>query len=215
MIKLFSHSEGNKLAVAAQLTEDVSELQERLWPCLLPDEKLYFQKIKHPKRKREWLGVRVLLADELGAYPGMTYNSDGKPELADDRKLSLTHTDNCVAFVISQNTNPGADIELIGDKIQRTAHKFTFPEKIPEKYAKDSRKYLYAVWCAKETLFKIHSKGNLDFRQQLFVEIDDLLPKGSFFGRIKTDNFDKAYRINYTFIKQAKREIIFTYSFGS
>jgi phosphopantetheinyl transferase len=202
------------LASAAQLTEDTEELKQRLWPCLLPDEKNYFEKIKHPKRKREWLGVRVLLAEELGEYPGMSYNSDGKPVLSDERKVSLTHSDNCVAFAISNDICPGADIEIIGDKIQRLAHKFTFPDKIPAKYAEDNKKYLYTVWCAKETLFKIYSRGNLDFKKQLFIQADEISEKGSFLGEIKTSDFNEKYRIHYAFIKQKEREIIFTYSFG-
>ena len=80
------------------------------------------------------------------------YDENGKPHLKDGKHISITHSFNFSAVIVS-NSIVGVDIEKQRDKIKIVAPKFIGYE---EQYLKDQDlvKKLTVIWCIKESLFK-------------------------------------------------------------
>ena len=196
------------------VNECSEKLKDLLYPFLSSEEKKQLDSISKEKRRAEWLGIRALIYEELGYYPGIVYDFNGKPVLQDKMNISVTHSNGLIGLVISEFDTPGADIEIVAERINRIAQKFTFPENFKRMKPNHRNRHLYAIWCGKETLFKIYSKGNLDFKENLFIDTRNLKTEGTMNAQIKTDNFEVDYNLNYHFFEYNNKEFIFTYYFG-
>ena len=75
-----------------------------------------------------FLSVRYLLSKADYNDDDLFYTEDGKPHLKDGQEISITHSHNFSAIIIS-NTPVGIDIEKKRDKIIRIASKFVGIEK--------------------------------------------------------------------------------------
>src|ERR1700741_5424441 len=90
-------------------------------------EKAYIESIGNGKRHLHWLGTRVLLRTMLNTseYIDCRVDEHGKPYLVDlPYQISLSHSFDYAAVMISKSKAIGIDIELISPKVERIAHKF-------------------------------------------------------------------------------------------
>ncbi|MBP6335059.1 MAG: hypothetical protein KA444_06255 [Bacteroidia bacterium] len=151
------------------------------------------------KRKREWLTVRALLSDLFAAkpVPQISYNDFGKPILSNGMGISISHTKEFIAILITSKNFAGIDLECLRERISVLASKFVSDEEAKSIPEINQTEYLHVLWGAKEVLFKIHSQKELDFRSQLFVSPFQYQSEGIISASINKDNFSKAYRINY------------------
>lgn len=210
---IFYQKKENYIATAAYTEETAEELFAEIGPELSEDEKLHLKSFKHPKRKKEWLALRVFLKRTTGNYPGIAYNEFGKPILPGSQQISISHSNNYVAFVLSPSGRPGIDIELMNKNIRRTAHKFTKLSQLPPIPDAKLKRHLYTLWCGKETLFKIYEKGELDFKKHLHIYGGKKSESGELTGLIKKGNAEKHCRLYYEFLIHQNKEIIITYGF--
>ncbi|MEA2042921.1 MAG: 4'-phosphopantetheinyl transferase superfamily protein [Bacteroidota bacterium] len=204
----------NNIAVTAEIIYDIDRLKKELFPLPNHTETEQFKRIKNKNRRAEWLSTRYLLKEILGKYPGIEYEYTGRPILKHKLNLSVTHSKGVVGIVLSEHDSPGADIEIVNERIQRIAEKFTKPELIIKNRPDNTNRHLYAIWCGKETLFKMYAKGNLNFKEHLFIDTRQLTEQGVMIARINTDDFTKNYKINYHFFKHNNTNYIFTYCFN-
>lgn len=91
----------------------------------------------------------------------------------------------------------GIDLETIRPAIQKIAHKF-----VNEKEAKDiplehKNEHLHVIWGAKEVLYKIYSKGDVDFRKHMNVDSFQYKNAGSVQARFHKKDFDKTFNVQY------------------
>lgn len=133
--------------------------------------------IKSSSRRLEFLSVRALLKDMLGEIPQIFHNSDGRPFLENGMKISVSHTRGYAAVVLSDDCNVAVDIEYMSGRVNRVADKFLRKDEIAE-----SEIERLVCWCAKETLYKLHSTDKLSFHEMKINELPDLnsCKKGSF-----------------------------------
>ncbi len=154
---------------------------------------------KSEYRKREWLTVRVLLKVLLPAEAtAIEYDSNGKPHLVNrDHSISISHTKNFVAVILSKNTGVGIDIETIQPRIEKIAARFVTKEE--ERFIEPSQKldYQHVIWGTKEVLFKIYGKGELHFLDNILTEKFILRERGELTGRINKGGFSKSYNVFY------------------
>jgi 4'-phosphopantetheinyl transferase len=153
---------------------------------------------KNYDRKLEWLSVRVLLAEMTGPEIRIFYNGNRKPFLTDQSyHISISHSNKLTSIIISRKHRVGLDLEFISDKIARLAGKFlTLPEE--EAVIHTCRRYhVYIYWCAKETLYKICDKQNINFREN--ISIDPFVParEGILSGKVHTDAIREDFVLNY------------------
>jgi 4'-phosphopantetheinyl transferase len=124
-----------------------------------------------------FLSVRKLLNESGYDDFDLYYDEFGKPHLKDGRHISITHSHQFSAIIISDQT-VGIDIELQREKIIKIAHKFNdddFHFLKVEKKEEYIRK-LTIIWGIKESVFKIRNERGISFKEHIKVrafEIED------------------------------------------
>lgn len=157
--------------------------------------------------RRGFLSIRHLLKKAGYSDLDLYYSEHGKPHLTDHKYISITHSFEFTAIIIS-DVSIGIDIEKQRDKIKRIAPKFIGYE---ENFIADLAnpvKELTVVWGAKESMYKLYGHKGLGFKahcqvapftmesEQTRARIvfkDDLLKFDVFFKEI--ENFMLAYVI--------------------
>ncbi|NAW52116.1 4'-phosphopantetheinyl transferase superfamily protein [Elizabethkingia argentiflava] len=126
----------------------------------------------HPKKIAELLMVRHMLHQLLPGYK-ILYKKNGEPYLEPaDYDISISHSFPLVAIAISDR-KIGIDLERVQDKILKIKHKFILDEFsfIEDDKEKD---YLTAIWCVKESLYKLHHSKFWSLKRNYKVEAFDL-----------------------------------------
>lgn len=102
---------------------------------------------------------------------------------------------------MSKKKRVGLDLEFMTNKILRIADKFLRPEEL-ENINKDLELYhLYLHWCAKEALYKICDKVDINFVTNLNIE--PFIPKdnGLMLGTVNNSYMNEKFTLNYFTIK--------------
>ena len=143
-----------------EISESVNELK-----ALTKGIKL--DQIKSQKRKLEILAVRALLKEMCGNVK-LDYNKYGAPTLDNNKKISISHSKQLVAIIISE-LKSGIDVEIISKRVLKVKNKFISTHD----NINDSQKDLTIAWSTKECLFKWHQKGNLNFKNDISIKSID------------------------------------------
>lgn len=130
--------------------------------------------MKSDMHRRGFMSIRHLLALEGYSDFDLYYDAFGKPHLNNDKYISITHSFNYTAIILSDE-EVGIDIEKQREKIIRIAHKFT-PIDEYRTIANDDAliRKLTIVWCAKESLFKSFAEKGVSFLQHIDIHDFDL-----------------------------------------
>lgn len=127
--------------------------------------------MKSDLHQRGFISIRHLL--KLAGYSDadLHYDEFGKPHLKDGNFISITHSFEFTAIIISSKNPVGIDIEKQRDKIVKIAHKFTPIEEYKTIANHDALVgKLTIVWGAKESLYKIYGKKKLLFLHHIYIE---------------------------------------------
>jgi 4'-phosphopantetheinyl transferase len=125
--------------------------------------------MKSELHQRGFLSVRKLLAEFGYDDTHLFYDENGKPHLKDGKQISITHSFNFSAVIVS-DAIVGIDIEKQRDKITIIAHKFIDYEfNYLNENDCDYIKKLTAIWCVKESLYKLYATPGLSFKQHCLV----------------------------------------------
>ena len=144
-----------------------------------------------------FLSIRHLL--KIAGYEDkdLYYNEFGKPHLFDGKHISITHSGNFTAIIVSATNEVGIDIEKQRDKILRIAHKFTpIQEYSTLANSEAIIRKLTIVWGAKESLYKIYSQPGLSFLNHINVKdfsLDDASTTAEIIYEGKKTEFDVAF----------------------
>ncbi len=179
-----------------EITEGFALLYNML--DLSDEEKDTLNSFKSHNRKLEWLSVRVLLNHMTGPGIKIFYNSNKKPFLTDrSYHISISHSNKLTSIMLSQRHRIGLDLEHVSNKISSLAGKFLTPE---EERAVDPgcRKYhVYLYWCAKEALYKICDKQNINFREDIIIDPFVPAAEGTVTGKVHTDAIREDFTLKY------------------
>ncbi len=120
-------------------------------------------RFQYPKRKQEFLSVRLLLKELTRVENNVCYNSKGAPSLVDNNlKISISHTNGYAAVILHPSACVGLDIEQKRDKIICLKHKFLGQNELENIDGTNELEHLLLHWSAKETMFKM--MGETDVR---------------------------------------------------
>lgn len=192
-----------------KIEETTEELKEQLY--LSAEEVLRFNSFKTDKRKKEWLSARTLLKELCNNNARICYLND-KPFLEDrSYDISISHSNELTCMIVGQTKKVGIDIEYISDKIHRIKHRFINEmENINIQDNKDQKILLYLHWSAKETIYKIHGKKKISFKEHIFVNPFVLKQTGQFGAQLineeETIEFKLSYKVldNYVVVWSSK-----------
>ena len=131
-------------------------------------ELAFYQTLKLPKRRTEWLGGRLALKQLLLPQPGADVSraeilphEGGKPQVYVDNApytgaFSITHSHGWAAAAISQECRfLGIDLEKVEHRINAWAEDFFHPQ---ERQSMDDS-FLTALWTKKEAVVKLLGAG--------------------------------------------------------
>jgi len=150
------------------------------------------------KRKLEWLSVRNLVVEMVAPGTKIVYNRDRKPFLMGNSfNISISHSNNLTSILLSKNKRVGIDLEFMSHKISRLEFKFiNQQEYITDD--EDLKKYhLYIHWCAKEAMYKICDKQEINFRENLTVSPFEPAKEGVTTGELKNRIRHEKFKLHY------------------
>ncbi len=204
LITIFKKESKKHYIQVSEIKKNTNEMYSSLKKSLSVVEKDKFAQIKSIKRKNEWLTVRLMLKELLGKYSEIFYTEKGKPYLKKKYYISISHTKNFAAVIISKFKNPGIDIEILSDRIYNIANKFMYDNEIEYYKNTERQQFIYMNWSAKETLFKIYEKGELDFKKNLKIHPTKIKKKGKINSEITKGDFRKKIKLRYKFLNNTK-----------
>lgn len=152
--------------------------------------------MKSDIHRRGFMSIRHLLA--LAGYTDhdLYYDQNGKPHLRDSKHISITHSFNFSAIIVS-DAEVGIDIEKQRNKILKIAHKFTPIQEYRTIANEDALiRKLTIVWCAKESLYKSFAEKGVSFLQNIYVEefaLEDLKTTATVTYKDETEKYNVDY----------------------
>ena len=125
--------------------------------------------MKSEWHQRGFLSVRHLLRDLGYTDQDLFYDTNGKPHLKDGKCISITHSHNFSAVIVSSN-EVGIDIEMQRDKIARIAPKFIDYEFLYlDQSSNCYKRRLTIIWGIKESLYKLFATPGMIFKDHFMV----------------------------------------------
>jgi phosphopantetheinyl transferase len=134
--------------------------------------------MKSQLHQRAFLSVRKLLQEINHTDADLYYDEFGKPHLKNKNFVSISHSHEFSAIIIS-NQKVGIDIEMQREKIIRIADKFVNTKELNRLKSLNSKDYIKKLtvkWGAKEAIFKIRNESGISFKDHIQVnsfEIED------------------------------------------
>jgi len=141
----------------------VWEITETLEELIVLGENINTSNHTSEKRKKEHLTSR-LLVNEIHPTNTIIYNEFGAPELDNGKHISISHSKELVAVIISEKKT-GLDIEEISEKSLRLASKFVSEKNL----IKLNKEKATLIWCIKEAIYKWHQQGGVDFIKDIVI----------------------------------------------
>ena len=177
-----------------KVTESYSELLEQV--ILNDSNRIRLEGMKSEMHQRAFLSVRMLLQETGHTDLDLYYDEFGKPHLQGEKYISITHSHNFSAIIISDET-VGIDIELQRDKIIRIADKFCdFEFQFLDRDSEEYIKKLTVIWGAKEAIFKIRNEKGISFKNHIRVCDFDLESKQTI-AELHFNSLVKDFKIHF------------------
>jgi len=180
-----------------EITESFQELSSEV--VLNKSNTIRLNRMKSEIHQRAFLSVRKLFQEAGYTDFDLYYDEFGKPHLHDGKHISITHSHQFSAIILSDEV-VGIDIELQREKIIRIADKFADTELFflnsmeKEEYIRK----LTVIWGVKEAIFKIRNEKGISFKDHIKVEAFELCDE-----KTKTElHFDDIIRDFYVCFKE-------------
>lgn len=185
---------------------EINESLESLEPLakLNKKEQLSFESIINENRAKQWLVSRIVLNEISGSDElSVIYENNGRPLVNDGiHHVSISHTSRFVAVILSRYFKVGIDIEGIHPRILKIRPKFvSSDENLFLENTDELTESLILIWSAKEALFKMDGRGNMDFRKNISVKPFVLQSDGEIFGTISKHDISLDFSLNYRIIQ--------------
>jgi 4'-phosphopantetheinyl transferase len=161
------------------------------------EERSLYEGFRTEERRQHWLSYRLLVRElTMPDTYEVHYDNSGKPYLAGSLyHISVSHTEQLSAVILSDCHAVGIDIERVRPRIIRVRDKFLSKAELDSITPGDEAGKLTLYWCAKEALYKLFGERNLDFRENIFVDPSFRQDTGIFCGLITIPGFTGKYKL--------------------
>ncbi len=179
-----------------KITESLDDLISRIH--LSPQEYDTLERFSHLPRKQEWLSVRVLLHEMTHKSLKIVYNGSRKPFIkGNSYHISISHSRDLTSILLSRRKHVGIDLEYMSNRITSLAHKFINENEYITDAEEWQKYHLYIHWCAKEALYKICDKEDINFRDHLTIEPFQPQEEGEINGWVQNSMRHELFRLHY------------------
>ena len=169
-----------------QITETEEEL--KALSATPADEMEEISFIGSESLRKQRLAVRALLNALFDEKVYLSHHDNGKPYLENNPvNISITHTDKYVAVILHEEQDCGIDIESLDRDFSAVEKKALSEDEIEDLEDEKRNEQLAIYWCAKEAIFKLLSRYNVDFAEQ--IEVERFRPRGE--GELEATFIDK------------------------
>ena len=169
-----------------QITETEQELIDL--SSTPSDEMEEISFIRSESLRKQRLAVRALLNPLFDEKVYLSHHDNGKPYLENNPvNISITHTEKYVAVILHEEENVGIDIESLDRDFSAVEKKALSEDEIDDLEDEKRNEQLAIYWCAKEAVYKLLSRYNVDFAEQ--IEIERFRPRGE--GELEATFIDK------------------------
>ncbi len=130
------------------------------------------REITHPHKRLQHLAGRLLLKKMFPDFPYelIRIADTRKPFLPDEQyHFSISHAGDAAAAIISKDHRVGIDVEWRAAKVMKVLHKFLGADELALLKGMQPHQSETLFWSVKETLFKWHGDGALDFREHMHI----------------------------------------------
>ena len=179
-----------------QITETEEELVEL--SSTPSDEMEEISFIRSESLRKQRLAVRALLNTLFDEKVYLSHHDNGKPYLENNPvNISISHTEKYVAVILHEEENVGIDIESLDRDFSAVEKKALSEDEIDDLEDEKRNEQLAIYWCAKEAVYKLLSRYNVDFAEQ--IEIERFRPRGegeleaTFTSKDEEEEFDLEY----------------------
>jgi phosphopantetheinyl transferase len=166
----------------------VWDINESLEKLIQLSNNLDVCKFKTKRRKEEFLSIRLLLSKIL-PNSTISYNKYGAPEIGNNNFISIAHSKNLAAIIISKN-KVGLDIEKNSKKPLILSSKFIAKKRhnplIKEKAV--------LIWCCKEAVYKWQQKPGINFIDDIKIMPFTVKQNGSIIAKFETHKLTLHYK---------------------
>lgn len=180
-----------------EIQEDYETLLSQVH--LYPGEKERLDGFKSEERKIEFLSVRVLLKALAGENAGpIVYSDRRKPYLHQSKfRISISHSRNLTAIMLSEHQKIAIDLEFMSHKIGDIEERFINEDEVIIHEPGRRKYHLYIHWCAKEALYKICDKQDINFKKNLTIEPFEPEDFGILYGWVDNKFWHDKFKMNY------------------
>ena len=179
-----------------QITETEEELKELSSTPTDEMEEISF--IRSESLRKQRLAVRALLNTMFDDKVYLSHHDNGKPYIENNPiNISITHTAKYVAVILHEEENVGIDIESLDRDFSVVEKRALSEDEIDDLEDEKRNEQLAIYWCAKEAIFKLLSRYNVDFAEQ--IEVERFRPRGegeleaTFTYKDEEEEFDLEY----------------------
>jgi phosphopantetheinyl transferase (holo-ACP synthase) len=188
----------NTTLVVWQITESSQDLLYLIGNNYFEDN--HHQKINQANA-RHYLASRLALTSLfVGHQIKLTKNQNNKPSLIIDgitHKISITHSFDYAAILVNNSHELGIDIERIDPRIARVKSKFMNENEMKFAGEVNQIKMQTLIWSCKETLYKLYSNREVDFRKNLHILPFTLQEKGTLETAIVLGGLNQKIIVHY------------------
>ena len=179
-----------------QITETEEELIELSSTPTDEMEEISF--IRSESLRKQRLAVRALLNTLFDDKVYLSHHDNGKPYLENNPvNISITHTAKYVAVILHEEENVGIDLESLDRDFSAVEKKALSEDEIDDLEDDNRNEQLAIYWCAKEAVYKLLSRYNVDFAEQIEIERFRLRGEGeleaTFTSKDEEEEFDLEY----------------------
>ena len=181
-----------------RIEESAEDLYNQLQ--LKEHETDFLSTLNNGKRNLHWLSTRALLRSMLNTdrYIDCLVDEHGKPYLANfPHHISLSHSYDYAAVMISEDKPVGIDIELIKGKIERVAKKFMSSAELGFIDPSNRIEHLYICWCAKEAIYKLQGKRNVSFIDNIELKPFGFSDNGRFEAALNLEGQTQTFQVDF------------------
>lgn len=179
----------------------VTESEEELLALssIPSDELEELSYIRSESLRRQKLAVRALLNELFEEKVYLSHHDNGKPYIENSAvNISITHTENFVAVIMSEESEVGIDVESLSRDFSAVAKKALSEDEIDDLDDEKRNEQLAIYWCAKEAVYKLLSQYRVDFAEQ--IEVDKFHPRGE--GELEVtfthkDGYEEDFDLEY------------------
>ncbi len=178
------------------MTESLGEMQ--LMIALSDSDQKEFEKFTSPRRQKEFLAVRLLLAAMMGQPGEIIHAPSGQPFLKDHPvHISISHSKN-IAAIIQSGFPAGIDVEETGRNVTDIARRFLSEEEMSwTMKSRDPQLARILCWSAKEAVYKMAGLRDLDFRNEISIGEVQPVANGKTSAMINRDGICTGFDLNF------------------